>query len=1183
MSDDIAILQEVNADALALAQLASLAARVEPELLRALRLELLTSADVAAEADVWWSGLVESRSPIAIRLAREALPRLRQGLLGGGSRIGSNFEATHRVISRVHANAPEVVKIEECLIYWGLTGDLARAGDQLRSVLGALLDPARSHDHASWALAALPRLPDAVRQLEPFWAVLFAANAQGLGSCTVSASGWTEVAVRGALSVPTALLTRAGLVELEARLLGDQLGLRVSERTYSFDTPADGLLVPRLKQIFVEVVDGPFVELSEDRWTDIPIPAGKLELRAMDGRLYELLWERSSRDEVELPQAETEATEESESEGNEYLGARWLGDGRWQFRLWAPNASNVVLALLRPAVHHVMQRAPDGYWTLQVDGIQPGRQYMYDLVTGDQTLHRLDPAGRSIADSHGLPTAEVVAPLNMTPANSAVPRPEELLVYQLHVGSFTGRGDDSSRPGTFAALIPTLDYIKFLGFTAICLLPVHAQGYTVGWGFEPSHLFAVEPEYGKPLDLKLLVDAAHEKGLAVLLTVVYSHMGVEANTLWHLDGKDHDGGIYFEGAADTQWGHSFAWYKREVQEFFFQNARMWFEEYGVDGLYLDTLQGIDRSALKGVLGRLRHAFPDRLLVGEGEASALEPLGFDAALSLNAFSQIVQAQLSNNGLGHIQGLIGSSANAGHTLRIQVLMGLHFEIGHGRYLIDHYGGRACGLARAKCRLAWALNVTMPGIPWMLMGSECHMGLSEIAEKTWGRNGFGADGRFDWYVPETREGEQMLALVRAVNQLRWELPELRGNTAEVTHWDPVNQVLAFKRWNAEGNVSLTVVNLYFRTFAQRDYGVNTGNQPGRWIEVFCSQDEAFGGSPGAGNRALSEPLLTQADGRVYINVPKVSVVCLRLVVDDPSSLQGLIAAAPDGGTVRIPAGLYRERLVIDKAVDLVGDGEVIIEAPTAPVIELRGDGASIKSLTVRHTGDDDGAVVELSRGPAVVHDCRIEGRGGRGVRVHPETDASIVRTKISKCRMEGLELLADATAQIHQNEIFQNQWGVSIKEHANPRLTNNRIHHNEHVGVFVEGGFGQLHENEIFSNGREGVLIKDFGSPYMDRNTIRENIKAGVYVEAGGQGLIEDNDIRDNRESGVAIGDGGAPTVRNNRIHGNNGKGVWCADHAKGTVEENDLQGNAFGARHPMDGEHHPSQTVFKDNRG
>jgi len=202
---------------------------------------------------------------------------------------------------------------------------------------------------------------------------------------------------------------------------------------------------------------------------------------------------------------------------------------------------------------------------------------------------------------------------------------------------------------------------------------------------------------------------------------------------------------------------------------------------------------------------------------------------------------------------------------------------------------------------------------------------------------------------------------------------------------------------------------------------------------------------------------------------------------------------------------------------------------------------------------------------------------------VRVHPETDASIHRTRISKCRMEGVELLADATAHIHQNEIFQNQWGVSIKEHANPRLTNNRIHHNEHVGVFVEGGFGQLQENEIFSNGREGVLIKDFGSPYMNRNTIRENIKAGVYVEAGGQGLIEDNDIRDNRESGVAIGNGGAPTVRSNRIHGNNGKGVWCADHATGTVEENDLHGNAFGARHPMDGEHHPSRTVFKDNRG
>jgi F-box protein 11 len=198
-----------------------------------------------------------------------------------------------------------------------------------------------------------------------------------------------------------------------------------------------------------------------------------------------------------------------------------------------------------------------------------------------------------------------------------------------------------------------------------------------------------------------------------------------------------------------------------------------------------------------------------------------------------------------------------------------------------------------------------------------------------------------------------------------------------------------------------------------------------------------------------------------------------------------------------------------------------------------------------------------------------------------VHAYAAATIHGNKISKCRMEGVELLPRSTAVMSTNDIFQNHWGVSVKDGAAPQLNHNGIHHNEHVGVFNEGGRGGLHEKEIFSNGREGVIIKRGGAPVLNRNTIRENAKAGVFVEDDGQGIIEDNDIHGNRESGVAIGIGGAPTVLRNRIHDNNGYGVWCADNAAGTVTGNDLARNAFGARHPKEDEPHPSTTLFKDN--
>jgi len=138
---------------------------------------------------------------------------------------------------------------------------------------------------------------------------------------------------------------------------------------------------------------------------------------------------------------------------------------------------------------------------------------------------------------------------------------------------------------------------------------------------------------------------------------------------------------------------------------------------------------------------------------------------------------------------------------------------------------------------------------------------------------RNG---DHRFDWAIAGDPVGSEMRRLVSNVNHARWQNPALRSDTLIITHEDHDHQILAFKRWSGE-NLVLTVVNLGEANFGGHSYGVATDGQLGDWTQILCTQDAAFGGWDDAGN-VYYEPA-TQADGRIYINLPKWSVVMFRL----------------------------------------------------------------------------------------------------------------------------------------------------------------------------------------------------------------------------------------------------------------------------------------------------------------
>lgn len=263
------------------------------------------------------------------------------------------------------------------------------------------------------------------------------------------------------------------------------------------------------------------------------------------------------------------------------IGANRTGLDLTRFRVWAPRASSVAIRFLDGDPHTVpMQSEGDGYFQAAVAGVAAGTRYRYLL---DGTMERPDPASRFQPDGVHGPSA-VVDP-DAFPWTDRTWRGlpmEDLIIYELHVGTFTSEG-------TFEAIIPRLPYLKeTVGVTAIELMPVAQFPGRRNWGYDGTYPFAVQASYGGPGGLKRLVDACHAMGMAVMLDVVYNHLGPEGNYL-------ADFGPYFTDRYKTPWGAAINYDGPDsdpVRHYFISNALYWVTEYHIDGLRLDAVHGI---------------------------------------------------------------------------------------------------------------------------------------------------------------------------------------------------------------------------------------------------------------------------------------------------------------------------------------------------------------------------------------------------------------------------------------------------------------------------------------------------------------------------------------------------------------------------------------------------------------
>jgi maltooligosyltrehalose trehalohydrolase len=254
------------------------------------------------------------------------------------------------------------------------------------------------------------------------------------------------------------------------------------------------------------------------------------------------------------------------------------------FRIWAPAAGRVDLLLDRP---HVMRRRDDGWYVAEIVGLATGSRYRFRI---DDEIDVPDPASAFQPEDVSGPSEVIDHTSFAWRAGDWRGRPwEETVLVETHVGTFTA-------DGTYRAMIERLDHLVETGITAIELMPLADFAGRRGWGYDGVLWYAPDSAYGRPDDLKTLIDAAHLRGLMVFLDVVYNHFGPEGNYLSRYAPA-------FFTDAHTPWGSAIDYRVPQVRAFAVENALSWLTDYRFDGLRLDAANHI--MALPGETSMLQ--------------------------------------------------------------------------------------------------------------------------------------------------------------------------------------------------------------------------------------------------------------------------------------------------------------------------------------------------------------------------------------------------------------------------------------------------------------------------------------------------------------------------------------------------------------------------------------------------
>jgi len=372
--------------------------------------------------------------------------------------------------------------------------------------------------------------------------------------------------------------------------------------------------------------------------------------------------------------------------------------GTVEFRVWAPAAENVAVQV--NGSDYELAPIGEGVYAGAV-AARPGDDYLYVLDGADALP---DPCSRSQPGGVGGPS-RIVDTSTFEIAAGPRLRLDELVLYELHVGTFTAEG-------TFDAVIPRLAGLRDLGVTAIELMPVATFPGDRGWGYDGLYIGAPHPVYGGPAGLARLVDAAHRVGLGVILDVVYNHIGPGSEAIRRF-------GPYFTDAHHTFWGAAIDYSQRGVREWAIENALLWTHDYRIDGLRLDAVHAVFDDSPVHVLLELRERV-DGLLISEMGTDDFRPLeewGHDA-MWLDSLHHELHVLLTGErdgyyaSFGSMDGLVRELTRA-RPERLVVCAQNH----------DQIGNRALGdrLPAEAHRVALSVVLFSLNTPLLFMGEE------------------------------------------------------------------------------------------------------------------------------------------------------------------------------------------------------------------------------------------------------------------------------------------------------------------------------------------------------------------------------------------------------------------------------------------------------------------------------
>jgi 1,4-alpha-glucan branching enzyme len=536
------------------------------------------------------------------------------------------------------------------------------------------------------------------------------------------------------------------------------------------------------------------------------------------------------------------------------------------FRVWAPFADSVALiGSFNDWQEQAMINEHDGYWWLDVKDAVPGQEYKFAIHNGDAVYRRNDPRALHFPTSSG--NSVIVNPAFDWGGTHFEPIPfEEQVIYELHVGTFSR--PDPAITGTFRDVIEKLDYLQNLGINMIELMPISSMLMDRGWGYAIDYIFAVESLYGGRHGFLQFVKAAHERGIGVILDIVYNHFGPDTSLdLWQFDGwhQDDKGGIYFynDWRAETPWGNTRPDFGRsEVQQYLLDNVRMWMRDCRVDGLrvdstiYIRNAKGFNDAPdtdlpegwalLQGINTVAKKINPKAIVIGEdvaGNEYVTKPVadggaGFSAQWELG-FPQALREALGSSDPAHINltgicGELGRRYNDDPFQRI-IFMDSHDSAANGSARLNEViaPGEGTGLfARKQALLAATLLFTTPGIPMLFQGEE-----------------FMEDGSFnDWREVDWSKAERFAGIIDAHHDLivlrKNELGTTRGllgKQINLAHVDEVNKVIAYHRWHDGGPKDDVVAVINFSGQELPDYVLDFPRN-GDWQVRFNSSSRRY-----------------------------------------------------------------------------------------------------------------------------------------------------------------------------------------------------------------------------------------------------------------------------------------------------------------------------------------------------